>query len=990
MKQEQSVLQNAHPPSLHTRLQKAKQLIGIFLTKYRYLILCALLPAVLVWMLYIAKGHHPFGDGCVLVLDLNGQYVWFFEALRNFVKGDADLLYSFSRALGGEFLGIYAYYVASPFSFLLALFPKERMLEGLLALFLLKTAMCGWSFGYYMHRTMKEKNPIAIIVFALGYAMSSYALIQQHNTMWIDAMMWLPLITLGIESLIKEGRFRLYTILLAITLFSNFYIGFMVCIYCAIYFFVYYFAHAENGRNNPFGETHHFLKSFGRIALYSVIAIGMASLILLSAYYSLNFGKTTFSSPDWSWSLNFDFLQLFYKFLPGSYDTVRPEGLPFVYCGVLTLLLLPVFFFSKRFSAREKLAAAIFILVLIFSFAFSVPDLIWHGFQKPNWLNYRYSFMLCFFLCTLACRAFGEIKTLPLKPILGATALIAVLCIVLLFTEEKDYFSPDALTCILFTVLLLAAYLTVFGIARKCTATQIISTVLVSVVCIEVFLSGLFNMNAFDADVGFSKYSYYNNFLSKARPIVQAVQESDTSFYRMEKTISRKVNDNMALNIRGLSGSTSTLNKETVLFLNKMGYHSRAHSSAYFGGNPVNDSLLGVKYILSEDSVYSDYYQIYTQDFENRYTAYYNPYALSIAYGADDAVLDFPLGFTESDTTLPTENIDQSAMSEWLSGVKDTVNGWLDIEETDTNATYVDPYHSPFERLNAMVSAMLGEEETLRLFVPIELTDTAISENLDDRIDNGCYAYIKENAKKDAYVTYTIQVPNDGEIFFYLPSDELREVTMLMTVSGIETKLGSFAGKDSNGIVALGKHQAGDVLELKLTLETERLYAVIGEHYFYFLDMDVFKNAMSRLAEDQLQITKYTEHSFAGTFQASRQKELVLTTIPYDKGWKITVDGQAVEPIKALGSVIAFYIDGEAGQTHSVELVYSPNTLWIGLTVSLISIGLLTSLILFRKHIMKIKILRAVVSVPKQHSDDTVKGRFEGGKRKKKRKANSA
>lgn len=990
MKHDQTVLPNALPSVPQTRLQKAKQRIHVFWKNYWYLVLCALLPAVLVGMIYIAKGHHPFGDGCVLVLDLNGQYVWFFEALRNFVKGDADLLYSFSRALGGEFLGIYAYYVASPFSFLLSLFPQDWMLEGLLFLFLLKTALCGWSFGYYMHRTMKEKNPIAIVIFALGYAMSSYALIQQHNTMWIDAMMWLPLITLGIESLIKEGKFRLYTILLAITLFSNFYIGFMVCIYCAIYFFVYYFAHSEKSRNNPLGETHHFIKSLGRIAFYSGIAIGMAAIILLSAYYSLNFGKTTFSTPDWSWSLNFDFLHLFYKFLPGSYDTVRPEGLPFVYCGILTLLLVPVFFCSKRFSAREKLAAAIFIFVLIFSFAFSVPDLIWHGFQKPNWLNYRYSFMLCFFLCTLACRAFGELKTLPLKPILGTTALLALLCIILLFAEEKEYFAPGALTCILFTVLSLAAYLIIFGIAKKVSAQQVISTVLVSVVCVEVFLSGLFNMNAFDDDVGFSKYSYYNDFLDRARPIVEAVQESDSSFYRMEKTFSRKVNDNMALNIRGLSGSTSTLNKETILFLNKMGYHSRAHSCAYFGGNPVNDSLLGVKYVLSENTIYSDYYQVYKQDFENFYTAYYNPYALSIAYGVDDAVLDFPLGFTESEPTLPSEMHSQSAISEWISGIKETLNGWLDIEETDTNATYEDLYASPFERLNAIVSAMLGEEQTQKLFVPIELSDTKLSENLDDRIDNGCYAYIKENAKKEASVTYTIQVPHDGEVFFYLPSDELREVKMILNAKGMETKLGSFAGDDSNGIVSLGNYRTGDVLELKLTLKTDRLYAMIGEHYFYFLDMDVFKSSMSRLAKDQLQITEYTEHSFVGSFQASREKELVLTTIPYDKGWKITVDGQAVESIKALGSVIAFYIDGEAGQTHSVELEYSPNTVRVGFTISLTSIGFLTLIILFRKRMMKIKFLRAVVSVPESSDHNTKETHSSNKKRKKKRKANSA
>ena len=260
-----------------------------------------LIPALVVYLMYLSRGIHPIGNGSVLVLDLNGQYVWFFEALRNFARGDASLLYSFARAMGGEFMGIYAYYLSSPLSFLLCLFPTNRMLEGLLVLFLIKTAICGGTFGYYMHKTSAERRPMAILIFAVFYALSSYGIIQQHNTMWIDAMMWLPLITLGIEDLVKHGKFRMYTFLLALTLFSNFYIGYMVCIYCFFYFFIYYFGHDENHRNNPHHEKLHFIKALLRMAFYSILAVGMAAVILLCAYYSLNFGKSTFSTPNWAW-----------------------------------------------------------------------------------------------------------------------------------------------------------------------------------------------------------------------------------------------------------------------------------------------------------------------------------------------------------------------------------------------------------------------------------------------------------------------------------------------------------------------------------------------------------------------------------------------------------------------------------------------------------------------------------------------------------------
>ncbi|MBE6634118.1 MAG: hypothetical protein E7620_07255, partial [Ruminococcaceae bacterium] len=521
-------------PSTHFEKQLAlhdKQLKGspkkrgfkAFFKEYGYLLLCMIIPAALVYLIYFSREIYPIGDGSVLVLDLNGQYVWFFEALRNFAKGDAELLYSFARAMGGEFLGIYAYYLASPFSFIVCLFPTDRMLEGLLVLFLLKTAICGGTFGYYMHKTSKERRPVAILIFAIFYAVSAYGIVQQHNTMWIDAMMWLPLITLGIEELIKYGKFRMYTLVLAVTLFSNFYIGYMVCIYCFFYFFLYYFGHSDNRINNPHRERVHFLKSLGRMAFFSLLAVGMALVILLGAYYSLSFGKSTFSETKWIWDTNFDILDLLYKFLPGSYDTVRPDGYPFVYCGVLTILLLPAYFLSKKFSMREKICNALLVFLFIASFSLTVTDLIWHAFQRPNWLNYRYSFMLCFLMCVLACKALTVLESYPLRTVAGTGGILALLCVILQKYTDDAYVKPNDFTCIWFTLLAIAFYLAVLGIIRTGKNKEVACVALVAVVCIETFLNGLCCMNALDKDVVYSGYSGYNNYLKETRPIVELV-----------------------------------------------------------------------------------------------------------------------------------------------------------------------------------------------------------------------------------------------------------------------------------------------------------------------------------------------------------------------------------------------------------------------------------------------------------------------------------
>ena len=384
---------------------------------------CFIVPVVLTYLLYLAMEIHPFGDGSVLILDLNAQYVYFFEALRDFVHGDTSLLYSFSRALGGEFVGIYAYYIASPLSYIVALFPKTMMLEALLALFLLKCGLCGLSFGFYLHKNSKNTNRVMVVAFSTMYALSAYAIVHQHNTMWIDALIWLPLLTYGIEQLVKFGKFKLFVIALALTVWSNFYIGYMVCIYVAAYFFYYSIAYGD-GTNNPRGERAHFTRSLIRVVFFSAVAIAMSAFMVFGAYYALGFGKTGFSSPNWAPTINFDFLDFFAKFLPGAYDTVRPEGLPMVYTGILTLVLVPIYFMSKKVSSREKVASLGFICFFVISFMVSTLDLIWHGFQAPNWLNYRYSFMLCFFLLVLAYKAFGNLREVSEKFVLAISAFI--------------------------------------------------------------------------------------------------------------------------------------------------------------------------------------------------------------------------------------------------------------------------------------------------------------------------------------------------------------------------------------------------------------------------------------------------------------------------------------------------------------------------------------------------------------------------------------
>jgi len=697
---------------------------------------------------------------------------------------------------------------------------------------------------------------------------------------------------------------------LTVTMMSNFYIGYMVCLYTLFYFFFYYFKTNVDHINNPYREKLHFLKSFLRIGVYSVIALGAAAVIWMGAYYALSFGKNEFTNPSWTFKAKFSLMEMLTKLLPGSFDTVRPEGLPFIYCGTMVLFLVPLYFLSKKISFREKIFSMVSICFFVASFSINPVDLIWHGFQNPNWLNYRYSFMLCFVLLVMAYQAICELD--QIKP----QWLFVIGCSIGLFAMIAEQFNfesyikaegvIDPFQIVWFTLIAAAVYAAILALiasaknrnARK----RSLSLILLFVVCIEMTLNGLTNVFALDRDVVYSTYSSYNVFLGDLRPVVDEIHEKDQSFYRDEKTDIRRPNDNMGLNIRGLSNSTSTLNLSTIKFLNQMGYSSSSHWSKYYGGNPVNDSLLGIKYIYDFNQHIHETEEYYNRQFmEEHYemmidglinSAFRNPYALSIAYGVDYAV----------------------------------------------NALKLEDYFNPYERLNDMITAMLGADEEIMVFKPmpdVELSTT----NCETSTIAKHTKYVPEVSSRDAVLHYSFICEEDCNLYFYLPSEYPREVAM--KVNSID--YGTFYGNETSRSRLLGNYAAGDKVLVSLTLNTDNLYVKKNVPVVYQLDWDVFKSAMAELSKTQFIIDEdFSETYLPGTLTTLKDDQTILFTVPYDKGWIVTVDGVEVETYETMDALIAFDIE-ESGE-HELVLKYRPKSFVYGMAAtvffSLLFLGL--------------------------------------------------
>lgn len=880
------------------------------LKKDRRLLFCAfVIPLLLMAMVYAAEDVWPFGEKSVLVLDLNGQYVYYFEALRRVIREGGSLIYSWSRALGGEFLGIFAYYLASPFSLITALFPDGAMTEALLTIILLKVGAMGASMAFYLSR--REKNdPVKIVIISTMYALSSYAVVQAHNTMWIDALIYLPLITYGIEQLIKKGRFRLFIVSLALCLMANYYIGYMVCIYTAIYFIFYYIAYAEKDENNFYLEKGHFIKSLLRITAASVVAVSLAAWILLPAYTSLTFGKTTFSNPSFTPDLKFDPLDFVTKFFIGSYDTVEPSGLPFVYCGTLMPILLAAYFFSKKFSARKKIMYGALLSVFAVSFATTTLDLVWHGFQNPNWLNYRYSFMFIFIALVMSYDAMCYIEHTDFHKITAAV----VFMIILSFILQKLNYDNIGKACVIGTLVACAALLLALHAVRYGYLERGGVLILAVVVSVEMFSGAVLNTSALDADVTVSKRDSYNTFIDRLTPSVESIKMQDSGFYRTEKTVHRKTNDPLALDFYGLSNSTSTLNSAQIDFLAMMGYSSKSHWSKYLGGTPLSDSLLGIKYIITDRQFVNSPYHFFEEDAPNNLYTYINPYALPVAFCVNDSVRD--LNFSS--------------------------------------------YETPFEFMNDMVTAMLGRTETVEIFSELEIEATE-TENLTNSFVSDHIKYTPNDETADSRITYTVTAQNTENVYVYVPTKYPRECDLSVNTYSKAT----YFGNETMRIVDVGSYKEGEKLRISFKLNDDCLYVKNGcTKYFYYLDTKLFNEIMPQLSNSGCEITEHSDTFLSGEVNVSSGDNTLFTTIPYDEGWQIYIDGERVQTFKTVDTLLAAQI---SEGTHKVELYYRPSCLRNGIIISVSGAVIFAVTIALECHMRRKKKKTDIISVDIRH-----------------------
>ncbi|MCH5209027.1 MAG: YfhO family protein [Oscillospiraceae bacterium] len=863
---------------------------GFFKKSYAYFFVF-FVPQIILFTAYAMFEVYPFGERSVLALDLNAQYVTYFDYLYDVFGGSQSLFYNWSGSLSEGFFGLFAYYLASPFNLIILMFPRDMITEGIMAMLLVKSGAVGLSACFFLKKHRGYSNYTAML-FSVMFALCGYFTAHTINPMWLDGLIALPLVLAGIERVVKERRFLLYSLSLLYIFIANYYIGYMVGIFSALYF-VYYLCVCEKLRK--------FREYAAAVIIFTVASISsilMSGIMIIPAYKSLQNGKIEYNYTgdhffEDNLAENFNIGDIFIKLFPATYDTERPDGLPMLYCGTLALIFAVIYFVMKKIPLRRRVGGGILLGILTLSMYIKPVDMLWHGGQVPVWMPYRYSFTIIFLLIVFGAEAFENIADVRRKQIGSAFAVLAVVLLMSDYYGGGEHF--DTTLIIVVPLICLSAMTCVVLALRLSRRTIVLRIIAGAAVCFELFISCRSYLGSIHNDVYYSPRETYLGDIPFTRYAVQQVKEYDDGFYRMEKTFHRTVNDNMALGMYGVSHSTSTFNTRALQLLRDLGFGSRDHYSRYDGSTMLTDDILGIKYVLSKRQILTPYEKTIPIESKKGIKAFENSDALGIAFPADEGVIG------------------------------------CEISES-----------SPFMFQQALASILAGEEQ--EIFKPVydmifDSSNVSIGSTTDYHA-----SYKKRISNEDATITYNVLTSRGGAVYAYFPSSYERECGLYINDEYIK----NYFESENHSIVYLGTYSAGEDFDVKLKLYKDDLYIINPE--FYVIDSAALEAFTAKMRENYTEITKTSGSSLSIKVNAKDNCAL-FTSIPFEEGWTATIDGQAVEVLSGVNQTL-LCVRVPAGE-HTIELNYFPAGLKTGIILSVSGTALLVIMLIAASYVRK-------------------------------------
>lgn len=776
------------------------------------------------------------GELTPLIYDMNMQYMPFMTSLRYVLNGENSIFFNWSVSLGGDYLSLFAYYLASPLNLLTVLWDVERMPQAIYVITLIKIGLCGLTFQTFLRFGLaKRKSSYVNIVFASCYALMSYNIVYSMCLMWLDGVILLPLILLGVEKLFEGKKGAVYFFSIFGCFYCNFYISYMVGIFTAVYFLTCVLRYWEKGC------VKQMVVKAGRFTMLTLTALGLTLPMVLPALLSFTKGKGAVMAGEGidSASYQFTFLELLKKMLPQQFDSIEYSGLPSIYCGSLIVILAIIYLFV-RIRWREKLSYLLLLVLPFLGFVIPKLDIAWHGFQIPHCFPYRYAFLFSagLIICAFNCYRFIDLN-------LGSL----------------DHYRKSAFFA--------AGYLV-----------------------LELFLNGSFVVGALQEMPSYYLKQHFEGQYLYMKPAAEDVKTKGSGFYRIGEQLTKTgCNFSFLYNYPGTEYFGSTMDYSINQFLNRLGKTDTYYLQTIDAVEPFTQSFLGIKYLLTPWQIDNCVYQEITNgQLSDKILAYQNEYACSLGMLVHRDEL--------TAAELTDENCYENAnlLARLLTGEQEEIYSQIDVQ--------VDDALIPLEGGERHIAVSFYGEENAKLYLDI------------------VGRWIKERK----VITYG---PEDGENHIGEAETE-KEAALLIELDGRTIYYGRYTlnfprGIDLGRIPETGRH----TLVFRYPEELE-----LSSIKFCFQNEDVLQHYLEKLQARQMTEVKMQKSGATGKVIASENSALI-TSLPYDEGWNVYVDGAETGYRKVLDAFLA--VDLLPGE-HKVEFRYIPKGFRKGCILAAVSL----------------------------------------------------
>ena len=371
--------------------------------------------AMLSFIGLILRGNGIF----TLCNDFNEQQIPFHMLANNALK-NGGYLWNWSIDLGSSFVGALGFYVlGSPFAWLSFLFPAKYYPFVTGWLYMMKYATAGmFAFGYIKRFTNKRYAALGAILYAFSGFQSINLLFHHFH----DAVAFFPLLLIGYEKLIREGKKGNFALGVCINAFVNYYFFIQEVVFIVIYFL------CREGIN-----IWKKRKLIGSCFFEGIIGVGMSAVLFIpSVLFTMQNPRLSrlLSKEYWFYKGNRDFLQIIRTLLfPGELMCSQSCIKEFdwsswsSYLPMIGITLVICYIFTNRRSWLAKI-----LTICIIATGIPIINSVFGLFSDTNY--HRWLYMLILMMSLASAIVMENRKKYPIKLISSVMTCFMIFIVV--------------------------------------------------------------------------------------------------------------------------------------------------------------------------------------------------------------------------------------------------------------------------------------------------------------------------------------------------------------------------------------------------------------------------------------------------------------------------------------------------------------------------------------------------------------------------------